>query len=87
MIGQGGRHIPREKACAHIFGMTLCNEGTIRDWLRHGKFNVTQGKNFDRSGSIGPWIVTSDELDPRGPHDIVTTRQRRSAPARHAPSA
>ena len=72
VIGQGGRHIPREKAWSHIFGMTLCNEGTIRDWLRHGKFNVTQGKNFDRSGSIGPWIVTADELDPRGPHDIVT---------------
>ncbi|MEY9357628.1 2-keto-4-pentenoate hydratase/2-oxohepta-3-ene-1,7-dioic acid hydratase in catechol pathway [Bradyrhizobium yuanmingense] len=72
VIGQGGRHIPREKAWSHIFGMTLCNEGTIRDWLRHGKFNVTQGKNFDRSGSIGPWIVTADELDPRGPHDITT---------------
>ena len=52
--------------------MTLCNEGSVRDWLHHGKFNVTQGKNFDRSGSIGPWIVTSDELDPRGPHDILT---------------
>jgi 2-keto-4-pentenoate hydratase/2-oxohepta-3-ene-1,7-dioic acid hydratase in catechol pathway len=72
VIGKGGRHIPRAQAWGHIFGMTLCNEGTIRDWLRHGKFNVTQGKNFDRSGSIGPWIVTADELDPRGPHDIVT---------------
>ena len=37
--------------------MTLCNEGTIRDWVRHAKFNVTQGKNWDRSGAIGPWIV------------------------------
>ncbi|HZR89946.1 MAG TPA: fumarylacetoacetate hydrolase family protein [Bradyrhizobium sp.] len=72
VIGKEGRHIPREQAWSHIFGMTLCNEGTVRDWLRHGKFNVTQGKNFDRSGSIGPWIVTSDECDPRGPHDIVT---------------
>ena len=72
VIGQGGRHISREKAWSHIFGLTLCNEGTVRDWLRHGKFNVTQGKNFDRSGSIGPWIVTADELDPRGPHDIIT---------------
>jgi 2-keto-4-pentenoate hydratase/2-oxohepta-3-ene-1,7-dioic acid hydratase in catechol pathway len=71
VIGKEGRHIPRERAFEHIFGMTLCNEGTVRDWLRHGKFNVTQGKNFDRSGSIGPWIVTSDELDPRGPHDII----------------
>jgi len=72
VIGKEGRHIPREQAWQHIFGMTLCNEGSVRDWLHHGKFNVTQGKNFDRSGSIGPWIVTADELDPRGPHDIVT---------------
>ncbi|EJW11366.1 2-hydroxyhepta-2,4-diene-1,7-dioate isomerase [Rhodovulum sp. PH10] len=72
VIGEKGRHIPREQAWRHIFGMTLCNEGTVRDWLHHGKFNVTQGKNFDRSGSIGPWIVTADQLDPRGPHDIVT---------------
>jgi 2-keto-4-pentenoate hydratase/2-oxohepta-3-ene-1,7-dioic acid hydratase in catechol pathway len=72
VIGKAGRHIPREQAWQHIFGMTLCNEGSVRDWLHHGKFNVTQGKNFDRSGSIGPWIVTADELDPRGPHDIVT---------------
>jgi 2-keto-4-pentenoate hydratase/2-oxohepta-3-ene-1,7-dioic acid hydratase in catechol pathway len=72
VIGKGGRHIPREQAYDHIFGMTLCNEGTVRDWLRHGKFNVTQGKNFDRSGAIGPWIVTADEFDPRGPHEITT---------------
>jgi 2-keto-4-pentenoate hydratase/2-oxohepta-3-ene-1,7-dioic acid hydratase in catechol pathway len=72
VIGKEGRHIPRERAWDHIFGMTLCNEGSVRDWLHHGKFNVTQGKNFDRSGSIGPWIVTADECDPRGPLDIVT---------------
>lgn len=83
VIGAAGRHIPREEAWKHIFGMTLCNEGSVRDWLHHGKFNVTQGKNFDRSGSIGPWIVTADELDPRGPHNIVTrvngeTRQQDS---------
>jgi 2-keto-4-pentenoate hydratase/2-oxohepta-3-ene-1,7-dioic acid hydratase in catechol pathway len=76
VIGKEGRHIPREQAWSHIFGMTLCNEGTVRDWLRHGKFNVTQGKNFDRSGSVGPWIVTSDECDPRGPHDIITRVNR-----------
>src|SRR5215470_7489428 len=72
VIGREGRHVPRERARDYILGYTLCNDGTVRDWLHHGKFNVTQGKNFDRSGSLGPWIVTSDECDPRGPHDIIT---------------
>jgi 2-keto-4-pentenoate hydratase/2-oxohepta-3-ene-1,7-dioic acid hydratase in catechol pathway len=64
VIGREGRHIPKERARDHILGYTLCNEGTVRDWLRHGKFNVTQGKNFDKSGSIGPAIVTADEITP-----------------------
>ncbi|MBO9126272.1 MULTISPECIES: fumarylacetoacetate hydrolase family protein [Rhizobium/Agrobacterium group] len=57
VIGKGGRRIAERDALNHIAGLTLCNEGTIRDWVRHAKFNVTQGKNFDRSGSIGPWLV------------------------------
>jgi 2-keto-4-pentenoate hydratase/2-oxohepta-3-ene-1,7-dioic acid hydratase in catechol pathway len=72
VIGKGGRHIPRERAHEHIFGLTLCNEGSVRDWLRHGKFNVTQGKNFDRSGSLGPWIVTRDEIDLAKPIRLTT---------------
>ena len=44
--------------------MTLGNEGSVRDWLRHGTLNVTQGKNFDRSGSVGPWLVTTDKPIP-----------------------
>lgn len=63
VIGKGGRRIPRNRALSHIAGLTLMNEGTLRDWVRHAKFNVTQGKNFDRSGSIGPWMVTADEFD------------------------
>lgn len=57
VIGKGGRHIPKEKAYDHIAAITICNEGTLRDWVRHAKFNVTQGKNFDCSGAIGPWLV------------------------------
>lgn len=57
VIGKGGRRIERAKALDHIAAVTLCNEGTLRDWIRHARFNVTQGKNFDRSGSLGPWIV------------------------------
>jgi 2-keto-4-pentenoate hydratase/2-oxohepta-3-ene-1,7-dioic acid hydratase in catechol pathway len=63
VIGRTGRRIARERALNYVAGATLCNEGTIRDWMRHGKFNVTQGKNWDASGSIGPWLVTSDEID------------------------
>jgi 2-keto-4-pentenoate hydratase/2-oxohepta-3-ene-1,7-dioic acid hydratase in catechol pathway len=64
VIGRGGRRIPEASAMAHVFGYSCANEGSVRDWLRHSKFNVTQGKNFDRSGSIGPWLVTADEVGP-----------------------
>ena len=57
VIGKAGRHIPQITALDHIAAITLCNEGTIRDWVRHAKFNVTQGKNFDATGSLGPWLV------------------------------
>jgi 2-keto-4-pentenoate hydratase/2-oxohepta-3-ene-1,7-dioic acid hydratase in catechol pathway len=57
IIGKGGRRIPEGEALSHIAALTLCNEGTIRDWVRHAKFNVTQGKNWDRSGAMGPWAV------------------------------
>jgi 5-carboxymethyl-2-hydroxymuconate isomerase len=62
VIGKAGRRIPRAQALSHIAGLTCLNEGTIRDWVRHGKFNVTQGKNWDGSGAIGPWLVTADEF-------------------------
>lgn len=57
VIGKAGRRISQADAYDHIAALTLCNEGTIRDWVRHAKFNVTQGKNWDCSGSIGPWLV------------------------------
>jgi 2-keto-4-pentenoate hydratase/2-oxohepta-3-ene-1,7-dioic acid hydratase in catechol pathway len=56
VIGKGGRRIPEAEALTHIAALTLCNEGTIRDWVRHAKFNVTQGKNWDRSGAMGPGL-------------------------------
>lgn len=57
VIGKGGRRIAQADAYDHIAALTICNEGTIRDWVRHAKFNVTQGKNWDNSGAIGPWLV------------------------------
>ena len=62
IIGKTGRRIPQNQALKHIAGLTLMNEGTIRDWVRHAKFNVTQGKNFEKSGAIGPFLVTTDEI-------------------------
>lgn len=63
IIGREGRHIQPEQALDYVAGITLCNEGTIRDWLRHGRFNVTQGKNFDASGSIGSWMTCGVDLN------------------------
>ena len=57
VIGKGGRRIDQAHALDHIAAITLCNEGTLRDWVRHAKFNVTQGKNWDGSGAMGPWLV------------------------------
>jgi 2-keto-4-pentenoate hydratase/2-oxohepta-3-ene-1,7-dioic acid hydratase in catechol pathway len=62
VIGRDCKHVPKQRALEVVAGITLCNEGTIRDWTRHGQFNVTQGKNFDASGGIGPWIETDFDL-------------------------
>jgi len=71
VIGKGGRRIPQSAWREHVFGMVLANEGTIRDWVRHGKFNVTPGKNWPSTGALGPYIATLDELPD---HFRLTTR-------------
>lgn len=72
IIGKRGRRIAQEEAESHIAGLTCMNEGTVRDWIKHGKFNVTQGKNFDASGSIGPWMVTADEFSGYDNLEVIT---------------
>jgi 2-keto-4-pentenoate hydratase/2-oxohepta-3-ene-1,7-dioic acid hydratase in catechol pathway len=72
VIGRDGRHIDRDEAANYIAGFTLGNDGTLRDWLRHAKFNITQGKNFDASGSLGPWIVPASELNLSQPLHLTT---------------
>jgi 2-keto-4-pentenoate hydratase/2-oxohepta-3-ene-1,7-dioic acid hydratase in catechol pathway len=72
VIGRDCKHVPKERALEMIAGMTLANEGTIRDWTRHGQFNVTQGKNFDATGGIGPWIET--EIDPSKPLHLIVRK-------------
>lgn len=71
VIGKGGRHIAKDKAYDHVAGYTCFNDGSIRDFQRH----TTQfwgGKNFWRSGSMGPCLVTTDELgDPTKPRMVT----------------
>jgi 2-keto-4-pentenoate hydratase/2-oxohepta-3-ene-1,7-dioic acid hydratase in catechol pathway len=61
VIGKRGRYIPKDSALEHVFGYSVFNEGTLRNY----QFKSQQwmmGKNFDRSGAFGPEIVTADEL-------------------------
>jgi 2-keto-4-pentenoate hydratase/2-oxohepta-3-ene-1,7-dioic acid hydratase in catechol pathway len=65
VVGKRARHMTMENALSCIAGYTISNEGSVREFQRH----TTQwhmGKNFDKSGSIGPWIVTADELPAGG---------------------
>jgi 2-keto-4-pentenoate hydratase/2-oxohepta-3-ene-1,7-dioic acid hydratase in catechol pathway len=72
VIGKTCRQVPRDEALSVVFGTTLGNEGSVRDWMRHGTLNITQGKNFDRSGSVGPWIVPSEDVNPGGHLQLMT---------------
>ncbi len=72
VIGREGRRIAEADAHEYVAGLTIMNEGSLRDFLRHAKFNVTQGKNFEKSGALGPWLVTPDELDPMGELQLMT---------------
>ena len=62
VIGKTVRRVAKDRALDCVTGITMCNEGTIRDWIRHGRFNVTQGKSWDATGSIGPWMTTGVDL-------------------------
>jgi len=61
VIGDGGRRISRADALAHVAGYSCYNDGSVRDFQRHSS-QWGPGKNFDRSGSFGPWITTADEI-------------------------
>jgi 2-keto-4-pentenoate hydratase/2-oxohepta-3-ene-1,7-dioic acid hydratase in catechol pathway len=69
LIGRHGRRIPREAALAHVAGYTLMNDGSVRDFQNRTP-QWLLGKNFDRSGALGPEIVTADELPP-GARDLA----------------
>ena len=61
VIGKKGRHINEAEALQHVFGYTLFNDVSVRDFQRKSS-QWTAGKNFDATGPLGPWVVTADEL-------------------------
>ncbi len=71
VIGHGGRAISAEHALVHVGGYTVFGDHSIRDFQLHGT-QATAGKNFDRTGAAGPWIVTPDELPPTSEMELFT---------------
>ena len=71
VIGKPGRHIPTERAFAHVAGYSCYNDGSIRDFQAH-THQFTPGKNFWRSGAFGPWLVTADEIPDPGALTLET---------------
>ena len=68
VIGKRARHVPRARAYEHVAGYSCFNDGSVRDYQRHG-LQWTPGKNFHHSGAFGPWLVTTDEQpDPKRFH-------------------
>jgi acylpyruvate hydrolase len=63
VIGTGGRHIAEARALEHVFGYTLFNDVSVRDFQRKTT-QWTPGKNFDATGPTGPYVVTADALPP-----------------------
>lgn len=73
VIGKGGRHIGEADALDHVFGYTIFNDVSVRAYQRKTS-QWTPGKNFDRTGPLGPWIVTPDELPPGASGLRISTR-------------
>jgi 2-keto-4-pentenoate hydratase/2-oxohepta-3-ene-1,7-dioic acid hydratase in catechol pathway len=61
VIGKGGSHIKAKDAMDHVAGYTCFNDSSVRDWQFH-THQYGMGKNFRGTGSLGPWLVTSDEI-------------------------
>jgi 2-keto-4-pentenoate hydratase/2-oxohepta-3-ene-1,7-dioic acid hydratase in catechol pathway len=70
VVGRPGRHIPRAEALAYVFGYSIFNDGSIRDFQAH---SLAAGKNFDSSGAFGPWIASAASVGDPQSLRVVTT--------------
>jgi 2-keto-4-pentenoate hydratase/2-oxohepta-3-ene-1,7-dioic acid hydratase in catechol pathway len=71
VIGRGGRHIPIDRALEHVAGYTCVNEGSVREYQIHNR-QFGLGKNFEASGSYGPWLMTPDEFGDPASRQLLT---------------
>ncbi|MBL0421922.1 fumarylacetoacetate hydrolase family protein [Ramlibacter sp. AW1] len=66
VIGTQARHVPRDRALAHVAGYCLANDVSERNWQARRGGQWGKGKSFDGFGPVGPWLVTADEVpDPQ----------------------
>ncbi|MGN4193671.1 fumarylacetoacetate hydrolase family protein [Burkholderia gladioli] len=63
VIGKRARHVKRDDALDYVYGYACFNDVSVRDYQKRTS-QWTIGKNFDGTGSFGPWLVTADELPP-----------------------
>ena len=73
IIGKGGRHIAESDALQHVFGYTIFNDGSVREYQRK-THQWGPGKNFDNTGAVGPFVVTPDELPEGATGLAISTR-------------
>jgi len=73
VIGRGGRHISRARALDHVGFYSIFNDASVRDYQTKAS-QWTMGKNFDATGSFGPWLVSADSLPPGGAGLSISTR-------------
>jgi len=71
VIGTPGRHIPVDLALTHVAGYACYNEGSVREFQGHNR-QFGLGKNFERSGSFGPWLMTAEEFGDPKTHRLIT---------------
>ncbi|MFC9935907.1 fumarylacetoacetate hydrolase family protein [Glutamicibacter sp. NPDC127525] len=65
VIGKSGRRIPEAEATKHIAGYSICNDISMRTWQFRTK-EWLQGKNWENSTPLGPFLATTDEWSPGG---------------------
>jgi 2-keto-4-pentenoate hydratase/2-oxohepta-3-ene-1,7-dioic acid hydratase in catechol pathway len=71
VIGRRARHVSQDVALDYVAGYCCFMDGSIRDWQRHTP-QFTPGKNFHRSGAMGPWLATSDDIEDTSSLNLTT---------------